>query len=208
MSLRARNEAHLIRRIWHFCGVMAMFAFYCFVSQKQALTTALVVSSVMISLDVVRLYIPKFNRFFIWLFRRIIRDSETHRISGISFMLVGVTLIVFAFPKNVVLLTLLFVALADPMASEIGIRFGKDKLIGQKSLQGSLAAFCTCFVLALGFFIYFDLMRERLFIVSLLAGIIGAFSELVPIGKLDDNFVFPVLSAILLTGLMIIFGGL
>ena len=44
--------------------------------------------------------------------------------------------------------------------------------------------------------------------VALLAGLIGAFSELVPIGKLDDNFVFPVLSATLLTGLLKLFGGL
>ena len=40
-----------------------------------------------------------------------------------------------------------------------------------------------------------DLMRERLFIVCLLSGLSGAVSELMPVGKLDDNLVFPVVSA-------------
>ena len=50
-------------------------------------------------------------------------------------------------------------------------------------------------------------MTERLFLVSMVSGLIGAFSELIPIGKLDDNFSFPILTAILLYGTFILFGG-
>ena len=77
-----------------------------------------------------------------------------------------------------------------------------------KSVQGSLAAFIACFVLSLLYFSVINLMRERMFIVCLLGGLIGAFSELLPVGKLDYNFVFPVVSATLLTGLFYLFGGL
>lgn len=185
-----------------------MFLIYWFSTQQQALTLCLIAAGILIFFDVFRLYVRRFNRFFVWLFRRIIRDSEIHRISGITFMMTGITIIVALFPKNVVLLVMLFVAMADPIASEIGIRFGKDKLIGNKSLQGSLAAFATCFLLALAYFTHFDLVGERRFIVCLISGLIGAASELIPIGKLDDNFVFPVLSATLLTGTLYVFGGL
>ncbi len=34
--------------------------------------------------------------------------------------------------------------------------------------------------------------------MSLLAGVAGSLSELVPIGKLDDNLTFPVLSSVLI----------
>jgi diacylglycerol kinase (CTP) len=190
MPLKGRNDKHLARRIWHVSGVLSVFIWYWLIPPKAAALFAVVVGAT-----------------FWWLFRPILRESERNRISGISWMVVGVGLIIFIYPKNVVLLALLFLAFADPMASEIGIRFGKDKLIGNKSLQGSLAAFAVCFVTSMIYFNALDLMRERLFIVSLLGGLIGAVSELLPLGKMDDNFVFPVLSATMLTGLFHIFGG-
>jgi diacylglycerol kinase (CTP) len=207
MPLKGRNDKHLARRIWHVSGVLSVFIWYWLIPPKAAALFAVVVGATLISFDVGRLYVPALNRFFWWLFRPILRESERNRISGISWMVVGVGLIIFIYPKNVVLLALLFLAFADPMASEIGIRFGKDKLIGNKSLQGSLAAFAVCFVTSMIYFNALDLMRERLFIVSLLGGLIGAVSELLPLGKMDDNFVFPVLSATMLTGLFHIFGG-
>ncbi|MCC6137379.1 MAG: hypothetical protein IT287_02015 [Bdellovibrionaceae bacterium] len=50
-------------------------------------------------------------------------------------------------------------------------------------------------------------MIEHIYIVTLLSGFIGAFSEVLPLFKLDDNFVQPVVNAILLYGLFYIYGG-
>lgn len=208
MTLKARDEVHLTRRIWHFSGVVAMAFTYWFSTPEHSIILAAIISVILIFLDIMRLYSKRFNRVAIWLFQRIIRDSEAHRISGMTYMMVGVTLIVALYPKNVVFLTLLCFAVADPLASEMGIRFGKDKLIGNKSLQGSLAAFAACFVISLVFFKTLNLIPERTFLACLLAGLSGAVSELVPIGKLDDNFTFPVLNATLLSGVLYIFGGL
>lgn len=208
MYLRARNDIHLARRLWHFFGVMTMFALYWFLPRQPAVIVAVVMSSLMIGFDVLRLSIPRLNRFFCWFFGRFLRKGELRRVSGATSMLAAVTLLVLFYPKRVALLAMLFCAVGDPVASYFGIRFGKDKLIGDKSVQGSLAAFFACFLLAAGYCYAMDLMRERLFIVALLGGLIGALSELVPVFGLDDNFVFPVLSATLLTGLFYVFGGL
>jgi diacylglycerol kinase (CTP) len=207
MALKARNDLHLARRFWHFVGVMSMVALYWFLTPETAVWVALGVSSFMISFDLARLYVPYLNVFFTWLFRPFLRESERQSVAGSTFMMAGVTLIIWLFPKNVVLLTLTFFAVADPLASYCGIRFGKDRLIGKKTLQGTLAAFAACFLLAIGFGLVMDSMRERLFLFSLLAGLIGALAELIPIGKLDDNLVFPILSATGLTGLFYVFGG-
>jgi dolichol kinase len=162
----------------------------------------------MIGIDVFRQRSANLNKIFLSVFGPFLREGERHSLAASTAMMAGVTLIIIFFPKPVVLLALLFLAVGDPIASYFGIRFGKDKLIGNKSLQGSVAAFVACFILAFLFFSYTDLMSERRFIACLLAGLIGAVSELVPIGKLDDNFVFPVLAAFLLNGLYYIFGGL
>jgi diacylglycerol kinase (CTP) len=148
------------------------------------------------------------NRFFTWLFGLVLREHERNRPAGSTLMMAGVALIILVYPRLVVILTLMLFAVADPLASYIGIRFGRDKLIGNKSLQGSLAALVACFVVALLFYISQGLMQDRLFIACLLTGLIGAGSELIPVGKLDDNFVFPVATATLLTGLFYVFEGL
>ncbi len=208
MTFKARNDIHLARRIWHFAGVLVIFGLYWILTEKQALLAAVAMAALLIGFDLSRLRVPFFNRLFTWMFQSVLRDSEKGKISGLSYLMAGTLVIVAVFPKVVGLLSILMLAVADPLASYFGIRFGKDKLVGDKSLQGTLAAFVACFVIALVYLLYMDLMRERLFIVCLLAGLIGAFSELVPIFKLDDNLVFPVVSATLLTGLFYVFGGL
>ncbi len=208
MSLQARNDIHVARRLWHFSGVMVIFALYCLVPNERAGLTAISLASLIIGIDIVRLFIPGINRTLSWIFRPFMRENERQKIAGVSYMLAGVTVIILVLPRNVVMLTLLFLAVADPLASFFGIRYGRDKLIGAKSLQGSGAAFITCFVLSFGYFLIMDLMRERLFIVCLLSALTGAIGELVPVGKLDDNLVFPILSGTLLTGLFYVFGGL
>lgn len=208
MSLKDRNQLHFARRVWHFIGVLIIFTLYYFVAPSQAPFIAIPFAAFMIGFDWLRLRRPALNRFFQFLFRPFLREQERTHFAASTAMMAGVTLIICLFPRNVVLLTLLFLAVGDPAASYFGIRFGKDKLIGNKSLQGSLGAFAVCFGLALLFFSRMELMTDRMFIACLLSGLIGAVSELVPIGKLDDNFVFPVLSATLLTGMFFVFGGL
>jgi dolichol kinase len=176
-------------------------------THRQACVSALTIGAFMIGFDVLRLRIPRLNQFFTWLFGPFLRQKELNRLTGSAYMMAGVAIIVCVFSREVVLLTLLFFSVADPLASYFGIRYGKDKLIGNKSLQGTLAAFVACFVVALLFYSALGLMSDRLFIACLLSGLIGAVSELVPIGKLDDNFVFPLMAATLLTGLFYVMQG-
>lgn len=208
MPFKTRKDIHLARRIFHSSGVLIMFGLYWSLPPRQAAIVAIVCSAFMISVDTARLFSRKLNRVFLWVFGPVLRDKELLRPAGSTAMMAGVTLIILFFPKNVVLLTLIFFALADPLASYFGIKYGRDKLVGEKSLQGSSAAFAVCFVSALVFYLTMGLMGDRLFIACLLSGLIGAVAELVPVGRLDDNFVFPVTAATLLTGLFYLFGGL
>jgi len=208
MPLKARTDIHIARRIWHFAGVMFIYFLYWWTPPEKSKLTVLALAIPLLAIDITRLFWPPLNNAMMWLFKPFMREQEKHRLAALSFMLAGVTFNIVLFPRNIVFLSLLFLAIADPVASFFGIRYGKDKLIGNKSLQGSFAAFAVCFLITAGFLFYKHLMMERLFIVCLLSGLIGALSELMPVWKLDDNFVFPVLSAFLLTGLFYVFGGL
>lgn len=206
-ELKSRSDVHMARKIWHFVGVMAIALCYIQMSRLMALQVLTVVSAVFIFVDVYRQRSTTFNYFVISIAKYIMRDSEKSGIAGTTFLLIGVLIIVAIFPSSVVFLSLLFLAVADPIASYFGIRYGKDKLVGRKTLQGSMAAFFACTLVAAGYFLAQNMMTERILVVSLLAGLSGAVAEVFPVGNLDDNLVLPVVSSGLLWVVYFFFGG-
>ncbi len=205
-DLKKRSELHLARKVWHMESVGMMAAIYAFASERTSLTILAVSWLVFVPLDILRHFYPALNELLVHIFRPILRDSELNKVAGTSYLLTGVGIIVFIFQREVVLLTLLFLAFADPIASYFGIKFGKDKLFGHKSLQGTLAAFFVCAIVSFAFLYAHNILMDRWVIVSLLAGFIGAMAELIPIFKLDDNLTLPLLSSTFLWVLFSLFG--
>lgn len=208
MPLKARNDIHLARRIWHFGGVTLILLLYTLIPDRHRVLATIVLCGSPILLDVLRKFSPLLNRIFLFCFRPFMRESERHQLAGLSYMLGGSALIILLFPRPVVHLSLMMFAVADPLASYVGIRYGRERLVGPKTFQGSSAAFAACFLVSVLYFSFMNIMQERMFIVCLLSALIGAFAELLPVGKLDDNFVFPVVSSSLLFGVFYLFGGL
>lgn len=206
-ELKTKSDVHIARKIWHFLGVIFIAICYHNLSRIMALQTLAVVSAAMIFIDVYRLRSPSFNKIILTLGKYIMRDTEKSSIAGSTFMIIGVLIIIAVFPPSVVMLSLLFLAVADPIASYFGVRYGKDRLIGRKTLQGSMAAFFACTLVAAAYFYAHNMMTERILIVSILAGLIGAVAEVFPVGDLDDNLVLPVVSSGLLWMVYHLFGG-
>lgn len=206
-NLKSRNNIHLARKIWHLLGVVAVLVIFHNVTRPVALQMLIVFGSLIVFVDLLRQRIPHINKMILRYFGMLMRDREEANLTGTSYMAIGIFITVALFPTNVVKMSLLFLAVADPLASYVGIRYGKDKIFGRKSLQGSTAAFLICTVVSAVYFVSQDLMTERLVIVSLLSGLIGAISEALPVGKLDDNLVMPVVSSSLLLLLFYVFGG-
>lgn len=183
-----------------------MFLAYVLLPEIVSYTILAAAVALFLPIDFLRQRYPALNDWMVHAFKPIMRTHEIHKIAGTTYLLSGVTLIVALFPRPIVALTLLFLAFADPIASFIGIKYGKDKIFGHKSIQGFMAAFVVCAVATAIYLTYYNIMFDRVIVVSLLAGLIGALAELVPIGKLDDNFTLPVLSAIGLYILFYLFG--
>ena len=207
IELKRRTDIHWARKIWHLGGVLFIVIIYENVSRSTAIPLITFFSLLFIVNDILRQQIPALNRAMIACFHPLMREHERNALAGTSYLLLGCFIIMVLFPKAIVTLSLLFLAVADPMASYIGILYGRDKLLGNKSLQGTAAAFVVCAVISAVYFFIHGLMLERLLIVCCLSGFIGALSELIPIGRLDDNLSFPLLSSSLLWLLFYVFGG-
>ena len=206
--LRKKSDIHWERKLWHIFGVLAMVTAFVTLPYATSMGILAMVCAVFIPVDLLRQSYPRFNELVIQIFRPLLREHEARGLAGTTWLLTGVLLIALIFPMEIVTLTLLFLALADPIASYVGIRFGRDKLLGNKSLQGFMAAFVVCTCLSVAYFFHNNLMMDRIYLVAPLAGLMGALSELLPIGKLDDNLSLPVLSASSLWLIFYLFGGI
>ncbi len=204
---KQRTDLHLVRKVWHVAGVLGLVIVYNLISRPFALQLISLVTVAFVTCDVLRQFFPKLNQGLLFFFHPFMREHERNQLAGTTYLLLGVLIIMAFFPQAIVTLSLLFLAIADPLASLVGILYGRDKILNQKSFQGTLAAFAACTLISALYFYFQNWMTERFVIVSLLGGGIGAFAELVPFFNIDDNLTFPVISSILLFILFWIFGG-
>ena len=204
-GFKNRSDLHVARKIWHVAAVFFIFTCWSFFPYWLSITVLSIFWLVFIPTDIARQKNSDLNLKLTRFLRPIMRSTEISKLAGTTYLLTGVLLIVLLFNHGVVSLSLLFLAFADPIASYIGIKYGKDKIFGHKSVQGFVAAFAVCALLT-ALFLYYNAVAEHVLIVSLLSGLVGALAELIPIAKLDDNFSMPVLSSVGLTILFYFFG--
>lgn len=142
-----------------------------------------------------RFTFPKFNEFFVKNFKGLYRKEEINKISGLIWTLSGALFAMLLFKnREFVLASFLYLAFGDSSAALIGRVFGKHKIIGGKSLEGSAACFLSCFTAGL---FLFNLP------FALFGAMLAAFIEAVP-WKLNDNFWMQIVNAGLLTALSLI----
>jgi dolichol kinase len=206
LELKQRSDIHWARKIWHMSGVFFIFALWMILPPALSYTLLIICTALFVPADILRHRRPALNDFLVHAFRPIMRTHEINRLAGTTYLLTGVTFVAIVFPRDVASLTMLFLAFADPLASLIGIKYGKDKIFGHKSLQGFIAAYFVCFACSFVYLFFRGYAPDRTLVFSILAGLIGALAELVPIWKLDDNLTLPVLSSIGLFGLFYFFG--
>jgi len=111
----------------------------------------------------------------------LIRPEEKRGIGGHVFFAAGAFIAVLAYSRDIAIAALLISVFADGGAAVVGSRWGRYRLIGKKTIEGSLALF----LIALAF--------AALIVKPLLAAFVGAVAatcvELLPI---NDNLMVPI----------------
>lgn len=204
--IKALADIHLERKLTHIVGIFIMVLIHHFFSVRVCWMVMLFVGVPLVLVDILRHRIPALQTFSLKMFGGIMRRREVRGITGTTYLFVGASIILAIFPHNIVALSLLFLALADPIASFVGVKYGSLKIVGKKTLEGTMAAYVVCCVVAFCFYSWKNLMVEHIYIVSMLSGVVGAVSEVIPL-RIDDNFVQPVLNACLLYVLFYVYGG-
>lgn len=194
---RLRSDLHITRKLWHMAtGLIGLTVYY-----KSGLTTdfmatiLLIFSGCSFLVEYLRLRNEKMNQLLMVVMKPIMRESEKNSVSGMPFYALGVSLSLFFFPERIAVLSVLFLIFADPIASFCGILYGRDKILPNKSLQGTIAAFSVCYIVTLVYGLIHATPSMNLLLFSIAAGIIGAVSELCS-QFVDDNLCIPVISGL------------
>ncbi len=205
-DFKKKSDIHWARKIWHIGGVLLLFLAYNILPLEISKVFILLLFALFAGIDLYRLRNKNFNVLVTHYLRPIMRQSEIDKLAGTTYLIAGVVILFNFFDPIVVELSLIFLALADPSASYFGLRFGKDKILGEKTLQGFLAAFFVCSICSFIFLYWNDYNLWRAVVVSFIGGLIGSLAELIPVGKLDDNLTIPVASGLGLSLVFYIFG--
>lgn len=196
-----RSDLHLLRKFWHIStGSVGLLLYYRSENQPEfwAFLT-LTIALFGFLFDFLRARNEKLNHFVVSLMGPFMRQSEIQGFSGLPFYSLGVSLSLFLFKPQIAELSILFLVFSDPISSFFGVIFGKDKIMPNKSLQGAIAGFFTCYLITLFYGLNAHIPSGTLFIFAILAGVVGTFSELLSAFNIDDNLTIPVVSGLGLT---------
>lgn len=199
MKLKTKKHLHHRRKIFHMTGVLCMYAQLYYLPIHYCWISLSICAALFIGLDLLRNKNPRINSVVKKVFGPLLRDTEENGWAGTTFLLIGSILSLALYQPHVILLSLLFLGIGDPVASWFGVFMGRHKLVGKKTLEGSAAGFTVCSLLAFAYFSTRGFFADNLIVMSLVAGIIGTLAELIPIGKLDDNLTQPLVSGLLIT---------
>ena len=94
------------------------------------------------------------GKIYLTFFSIVTRDIEKRQnnVTGASYYLLGCLIVVYFFEDiNLIMASLLVMSISDSVAALIGVKYGKTKIYGNKSLEGSF----SFFFINLNNFIYF-----------------------------------------------------
>jgi dolichol kinase len=183
-----------IRKTWRLCGI-AFPLFYYFNQRIAVIFFVLSFLGIFIIIEILRFLAPPFNERLFRIFKYILKEKEKKSLLTTTWFLLSIFLSVVLFRKDIAIAAILFLIFGDTASAFFGLRFGSRKLIGNRSLEGSLAFLLTC--LTIGIIMHFTQVSLS-WPVLIFGALAATLSELLP-WPMDDNFTIALFSGIMMT---------
>ena len=181
---------HIGRKLYHLLGGLSLLSLYYLLGRRNALICYGILIAAVLVVDSTRLRVPAFNRFMQERFSSFIRQNEANKLTGTAPYVLGIGLTLLLYRTDIATAAICFLVFGDVAATAIGERFGKTKISGEKSLEGTLAFVAAAILSG----VLLHVAGIHLTHGLILAGaIIAAGAELLPL-RMNDNLAIPVVS--------------
>jgi dolichol kinase len=193
LSKELAFKSELVRKIIHVCSFILPLGYYFLeIPRSTALAILVPAALLMLLIDIARL-----RRWRIWRYPRpliepLLRNLEKRGddFSGAAYILIAMCLTVALFSREVVLISMAFIAFGDPASSLVGRFLGRHRF-GNRSLEGSLAFLIVSVAVAA--------LAPGLPILVKMTGVVTATVTEALSFKIDDNISVPVVSGLIIT---------
>lgn len=181
---------HLGRKLYHLLGGLGLLSLYFLLGRQNALICYGILILVVLAIDITRLRVPAFNQFIQIRFSSFIRKNEANKLTGTAPYVLGIGLTLLLYRTEIAAAAICFLAFGDVAATAVGERYGRTKISGEKSLEGTLAFVAAAALSG----VLLNVVGIHLPYGLLLAGaLVAAGVELLPL-PVNDNLVIPVIS--------------
>ncbi|MCM8795297.1 MAG: hypothetical protein NC928_01185 [Candidatus Omnitrophica bacterium] len=183
-----------LRRLWRLSALIFPLTYY-FANKTTTFFMCLVILAIFLSLELRRHLDFEFNRNFFQRFDFLLKEKEKQGLLTTTWFVFGVFLCVIFFTKQIAITAILFLIFGDMAANFFGLKFGKRKILNQRTLEGSLANFIVCLIIG----IILKFTSLALPTQTIISGALAAsLAEYLPL-PIDDNFTLGLFSGIIMT---------
>lgn len=193
-----RKSLQLPRRIFHMVNGCVTAFIYSFLTHSLAVHILGIAACVLYIFEQIRLSYPEHQKKLNKFYNYFLRAEEQLKESSMIPYVMGLLLTIISFPKLIAICSILTLGIADPLSAIVGIKYGKNHVVKEKTVEGSLAFFIACF-----FCIFLPLIVAtsnpfyKVFFVSFLTSAMTTYIEMLPV-KLDDNLTIPIFCSLAL----------
>lgn len=203
-----RRDLQLGRRLFHLVnGVSIATAYALLFTHGQVVRIFGAIACTVYIIDRIRIAYPEaVARHAPWVNRTLVRAEEQVRESAMTAFAIAVLLTILAVPKVAALVAIYTLAIADPLAAVVGIRFGRRRIAHNRTLEGSLTFFAATVAIA-ALVLHWGTDTSALTIAgaSVAIGSAAAGCELMPL-RIDDNLTIPILVGFATWAMAALFG--
>lgn len=182
----------LLRKSIHLSG-LTLPVIYIFLDKPVMLILIGTLTGFALTIELVKWFSPRFGEFFFRIFTPLLRRHEQKgAVTGATYYLISALLCIFLFAKTLAIVCIFFMVLGDMAAALVGKMWGRTKLFGRKSLEGSTACFVVCTAIAL---------VKLNPVIAIIGALVATIVELIPF-PIDDNLTVPLISGAVMHFLM------
>jgi dolichol kinase len=187
-----RHDLQLGRRLFHLVnGGTTATAYLLLFSHEQVVHVFGTIACVVYIVDRIRIAYPEtVERHAPWINRLFLRAEERVRESAMIPYAIAVLLTILSVPKRAALVAIYTLALADPVAAVVGIRFGRRRITQNRTVEGSLGFFTATLVVATLVLGLYSAPSARVAGAAAAIALAATAFELLPL-RIDDNLTIP-----------------
>jgi diacylglycerol kinase (CTP) len=203
-----REDLQLGRRLFHLVnGISIATAYALLFTHEQVVQIFGAIACTVYIVDRIRIAYPEaVARHAPWVNHTLVRAEEQVREAAMTPFAIAVLLTILAVPKLAALVGIYALAIADPLAAVVGIRFGRRPIARNRTLEGSLAFFAASVAIAVLVLHWGSAASASTIAVAAVAiGIVAAGCELLPL-RIDDNLTIPIVVGFATWAISALFG--